>query len=205
MTEREWLTSSDAVSMLYFLRGKASERKLRLSACAYCRSVWELLGNASREAVLLGEQMADDPVNESHRQAVVRAAIESVSRFEEARGDFFCAADMAYRVPCNDGWYAAEWTIGNWLELTSGPSILRDVFGNPFRSLTLVPAWLTPTVVKMAQEISDDRAYNRMPSLADALEEVGCDNTEILSHFRGSGAHVKGCWVVDALLGKEAL
>ena len=110
MTEAEWVASTDPEAMLLFLRGKVSDLKLRLAACAYCRSVWRFMGKASRKAVLLGERMADEPVDEGHRVAVVRAAIEAVCRFEEAVGDCFMAADMAYRAPWNDGWYAAEWT-----------------------------------------------------------------------------------------------
>ena len=81
--------------------------------------------------------------------------------------------------------------------------LLKDIFGNPFHPVTLNPAWLTPSVVNLAQAIYDDRAFARMPDLADALHEAGCDNDEILSHCRGPGPHVRGCWVVDLLLGKE--
>src|SRR5262249_52711192 len=114
MTEADWNTCTEPWPMLLFLRGKVSDRKLRLAACAYCRSVWQLLQRASRRAVVLGEQMADEPVDEHHQQSVLRAAIDADCRFEQTRGDFFMAADMAYRVCKNDGWYAAEWTLGNW-------------------------------------------------------------------------------------------
>ena len=103
MTEEEWLGSKSAISMLMFLRHLSSERKLRLAACAYCRSVWQLLNKASRRAVTLGEEMADGPIDESLQNAVVRAAIESVMRFDNTSGAHFFAADIAYRVPCNDG------------------------------------------------------------------------------------------------------
>jgi hypothetical protein len=58
-------------------------------------------------------------------------------------------------------------------------------------------------VVRLAQGIYEDRAFDRLPVLADALEEAGCDNAEILSHCRGPGPHVRGCWAVDLSLGKE--
>lgn len=79
--------------------------------------------------------------------------------------------------------------------------ILRDIFNNPFRPIPLDHSWLTPKVVGLAQQIYDERAFDRLPSLADALEETGC-NPEILDHCRGPGPHVKGCWVVDLVLGK---
>ena len=75
-----------------------------------------------------------------------------------------------------------------------------------FRPLPLDPRWLAwndGAVRKMAQVIYDDRAFDRLPILADALEDAGCDNAAILSHCRGPGEHVRGCWVVDLLLGKE--
>src|SRR5205809_3842872 len=83
----EWLAASDPIRTFLFLEGNASDRRLRLLACAYCRTVWRFLNKASRSAVLLGEQMADGPVSESHRQAVLRAAIAAVSRFGEPAGD----------------------------------------------------------------------------------------------------------------------
>jgi hypothetical protein len=82
-------------------------------------------------------------------------------------------------------------------------SLLRDLFGDPFRRVTLDPAWLKPNVLKLAKTIYEQRAFDRLPKLADALEKVGCDNAEVLAHCREPGEHVRGCWVVDLLLGKE--
>lgn len=81
--------------------------------------------------------------------------------------------------------------------------LLRDIFGNPFRPVTLDPAWRTTNVVALAQAIYDERAFERMPILADALEEAGCTNGEMLNHCREPGEHVRGCWVVDMLLEKK--
>jgi hypothetical protein len=88
-------------------------------------------------------------------------------------------------------------------ERTAQSTLLRDILGNPFRSLTLDPSWLTTHVIALAQAIYDDRAFDRMPILADALEEAGCTNQDILTHCRSGGDHVRGCWVVDLVLGKE--
>jgi len=82
-------------------------------------------------------------------------------------------------------------------------SILHDVFGNPCRPVAVHPTWLTPAVERLARTIYDGRAFDRMPQLADALEEAGCDNADILNHCRQPSEHVRGCWVVDLLLGKE--
>jgi hypothetical protein len=83
------------------------------------------------------------------------------------------------------------------------PALLRCVFGNPFRSVTMNLASRTVNVAALAQSLYDDRAFDRLPILADALEDAGCDNADILNHCRQPGEHVRGCWVVDLLLGKE--
>ena len=80
---------------------------------------------------------------------------------------------------------------------------LYDIFGNPGRPMSIDVTWLTSTVVYLAQSIYNDRAFDRMPILADALEDAGCTNASILEHCRSAGQHVRGCWVVDLVLGKE--
>jgi len=88
--------------------------------------------------------------------------------------------------------------------------LLRDIIGNPFRSVSLNPAFQTPTVFSLAQAAYDDRILpagtlepTRLSVLADALEEAGCDNADILNHLRGPGPHVRGCWALDLILDKE--
>jgi hypothetical protein len=81
--------------------------------------------------------------------------------------------------------------------------LIRCVVGNPFRPIALDPSWLTPTAVTLARQMYESRDFTPMPILADALQDAGCDNTDILNHCRGEGPHVRGCWVVDLLLGKE--
>lgn len=83
--------------------------------------------------------------------------------------------------------------------------LLRDVVGNPYRNVVVEPGWLQwnyGTVGKLAQAVYEDRDFDRLPILADALEEAGCDNTDILAHCRSQNAHVRGCFLVDALLQK---
>jgi len=82
--------------------------------------------------------------------------------------------------------------------------LLRDLFGPlPFRSLLLDASWLTSTVLLLAQGIYDEKAFDRMPILADCLMDEGCDNEDILNHLRGPGLHSKGCWACDLILGKH--
>lgn len=84
--------------------------------------------------------------------------------------------------------------------------IVRCIFGDPFRPVVVDPAWLTwngGTVVQLAQVIYDERAFDRLPILADALKDASCQDAAILDHCRGLGPHVRGCWVVDLVLGKS--
>jgi len=88
------------------------------------------------------------------------------------------------------------------VEKTWQCDMLREIFGNPFRSISITP-WLTPDVLALARGIYEDGAFDRMPILADALQEAGCDNDDMLNHCRDADAtHVRGCWVVDLILGK---
>jgi hypothetical protein len=94
-------------------------------------------------------------------------------------------------------------------ERTAHCVLLRDIVGNPFRPVPINPAWQTPTVVALAQAAYDNRILPagtlepaRLAVLADALEEAGCDNADILTHLRQAGEHVRGCWPIDLLLGR---
>jgi hypothetical protein len=81
--------------------------------------------------------------------------------------------------------------------------LIRDVFGNPFRPATFFPEWQTDTALSLARQMYESCDFSAMPILADALQDAGCDSAEILDHCRGPGPHVRGCWVVDLVLGKE--
>ncbi|OAI55048.1 hypothetical protein AYO44_13665 [Planctomycetaceae bacterium SCGC AG-212-F19] len=106
-------------------------------------------------------------------------AYEEQTEYEQAAGPFTSAEKVAQAM------------------------LLRDSFGNPFHPVTIAPAWQTANVVSLAQTIYDEKAFDRMPILGDALEDAGCDNAEMLQHCRQPGEHVRGCWVVDLVLGKE--
>jgi hypothetical protein len=81
-------------------------------------------------------------------------------------------------------------------------ALIRDLF-NPFQPVAIDPAWRTwngGCVVKMARAIYDERRFEDLPVLADALDEAGCTQRQLLAHCRGDGRHVRGCWALDALL-----
>jgi hypothetical protein len=119
------------------------------------------------------------------------------------------AADLVYDVGM-DGLTTIRYVLRS-LEEWGDPKaravqiahILRDIVGNPFRPVTFDPSWRTSTVLALAQGIYDSRDFSLMPILADALQDGGCDNVDVLDHCREEkAAHVRGCFVVDSLLGK---
>jgi len=133
-------------------------------------------------------------------QGKARQAAEHAAQAAEHAAWVANAADP--RFNCADVAREDEWRYQ--------ADLLRDIIGNPFRSIALDPAWRTPAVVSLATAAYEERNLpagtlepNRLAVLADALEEAGCDNDDLLSHLRGPGPHVRGCWVVDLLLGKE--
>jgi hypothetical protein len=93
---------------------------------------------------------------------------------------------------------------GNAIARALLAGVLREVFGNPFRPVAFDPAWRTSDVFLLARGVYEDRAFDRMPILADALQDAGCDSADILGHLRDTNAtHVRGCWALDLVLGKE--
>src|SRR5439155_6625563 len=102
------------------------------------------------------------------------------------------------RLPVEPAEQAARADLAVWV---------REIFANPFRPLPRLPPtalnWNDGTVRRLAEGIYQERAFDRLPVLADALEDAGCDNEGLLAHLRSEGAHVRGCWAVDWLLGKE--
>jgi hypothetical protein len=81
--------------------------------------------------------------------------------------------------------------------------VLREIIGNRFRPAAIDAKWLTATVRSLAQQMYESRDFSTMPVLADALEEAGCTNADLLSHVRGPGPHVRGCWALDLIFGKS--
>src|SRR5205823_12081645 len=122
---------------------------------------------------------------------------------EYARGGAVNAAapDPALQLLTADQRAARERALSDALQGQS--DLLRDIFGNPFRPVAFSPSWRTDTAVSLARRMYESCEFSAMPILADALQDAGCDNADILDHCRGPGPHVRGCWVVDLVLGKE--
>jgi hypothetical protein len=223
MTEQEWLTSTVPEQMFASLRAKSSERKLRLYGCACCRIIWSLLRNEhSRKAIELVERFVEGDKNRDDLAAAQSEAANVTHYFvlteahQKAQAAERAAAGVA-RPTRKVTTLLEEMKQVTSLTLTaerlgelnsSQPflrrcNLLRCIFGNPFRPTALDAQWLTPTVTSLAASIYERRAFEQMPVLGDALEESGCSNEEVLKHCRSGDEHVRGCWVVDKVLGRE--
>jgi hypothetical protein len=204
MTEAEWLECADPTPMLAFLRGKASDRKQRLFAVACSRRIWHLIDTLGRAAVEAAEKFADGLVESTDMRAA-RLACQGAG----GQAAWYPAATNPEIAARNTACSAQAGVASNAMldseaaERLAQAKFLRDIFGNPFRPITLDCSWLTPEVVRLAQKIYADRIFERLPLLADELANAGCVNAEILRHCRGPGPHVRGCWVVDLVLGKH--
>ncbi|MBP3954892.1 hypothetical protein J8F10_06295 [Gemmata sp. G18] len=88
-------------------------------------------------------------------------------------------------------------------ETWGAADLVGDIFGNPFHPVAFSPSWHNSTVLSLASQMYESRDFSAMPILADALQDAGCDSADVLDHCRGPGPHVRGCWVVDRVLGKE--
>jgi hypothetical protein len=221
MNEAEWGACADPDHMLMRLRGRASSRKLRLFAAACCRRAWHLLPyKRSRKAVEAVERYADGAAEAreltwahevadadsrrytSHSHPAVRVAAEAVAQaaMPRARDAMVCARLAAHALGLDD---LADWDA----ERTAQSGLLRDIFGAlSFRPVDVEPAWLRwnhATVRRLAQAVYRDRRFGDLPVLADALEEAGCSDADLLGHCRGGGVHVRGCWALDLLLARK--
>jgi hypothetical protein len=183
--------------MLEFLRdgGKATERKLRLFAVACSRHLWAQLDDLARAAVDVAEAYADGQAGPEELRAArlaCKAAGESAAWYAAASSPFVAARNAA--LSAQAGSAPAEHAVQ--------ADLLRDIFGNPFRPAHLDSVWLTTHVLDLARAIYEESAFERMPVLANVLVNTGCSSEETLGHCRQE-RHVRGCWLVDALLGKS--
>lgn len=208
MNESEWKTCDDPEEMVIFLEGRSSDRKLRLFACAFCRSIWRLLDeDCFRNAVEVAERFADGQATRKELDLAKRnsgAILEKRGR-EGLTGTRLNAKGCAWSTTRNAGSAAMYplWVFTSNQKKKLQLELLRDIFGNPFRIPKIDSAWLTPRVEQLARGIYEKRRFKRLPELADALEEAGCEHDQILDHCRHPGPHVRGCWVVDLLLRKS--
>jgi hypothetical protein len=214
MTESEWLECDDLESMLIHLRERVSDRKL-LFAVACCRRISHLFGHSrSADALDAAEQFADGQIPASelrvrcvrrpHRSLIPNTTLAVVAASCESRLDpAAVASHAAISAGGNilDG--LGEWLSARAAERAAQTGLLHCIIGNPFRPVTLDSTWLTSDVTALARQMYESRDFSAMPILADALQDAECESADILNHCRGPGTHVRGCWVVDLVLGRE--
>jgi hypothetical protein len=229
VTEDEWLHSADFKAMMAFIRGRVSERKIRLlaAACGLC--------NEHR----MKDRHYRSIVEVEERYAAGMTSIEAVvAAYDEICDDMGDALDAAYFDPYENAVMLADRAAecahlfgSTWEQVRRTEcDLLRDIMGNPFsppeirisskrlprRLLDVVGNFLSPSIarrpwtlhkdselVAMAQDIYDQRSFDYLPALAEELEQAGCTCDAVLKHCRGLGPHVRGCWVVDLLLGRS--
>lgn len=217
MTEQEWLECVDPQKMLEFLHNHISDRKLRLFVCACChRTLDESPYGDLASAVDVAEDVADrnaEPEAVADAEEDITWGKSEMCESLNLRAEGLEVAFRSQPITVADAAHAAERVLLGWRMNVPDISIkgeqetqcgwLRCVFGNPFQPVTIDPKRLTPKVVAVAQTIYEQRRFQDMPILADALEEAGCTDPDILNHCRSEGPHVRGCWVMDMILGKQ--
>jgi hypothetical protein len=200
VTEAEWLDCDDPFPrQLAIVHEVATVRKLQLIAAAYirgaqdrpehaeakrCDDLIEEVADRLRPWEVVNAELARRPGNWrlTHAMQVPQepAAVAKPLRSLLAT----CPSDTAHSV-------------------RDVVRLIHEVIGNPFRPIAFSSLWRTDTAVLLARQMYASRDFSAMPILADALQDVGCDNGGILNHCRSGGVHVRGCWVVDLILGKE--
>ncbi len=223
MNEVEWRSCGDPRPMVNSPLSQKSERKLRLFACACCRKFWDALCGW-QEAVIVAERFADglatpeeleeadlppsqeaptglyylletDAINAAYGVANALATWAELQEQQRIRSE--------RRANYGPEEVKAAGEVAGQVVLREQADLLRDIVGNPFHAVIVDPSWRLAKAVSLAQSIYDECAFDRMPKLANALEEAGCTDAEILNHCRQQGEHVRGCWVVDLCLGKS--
>ncbi len=176
-----WLTAKGPLGMqACALKRGLSTRRLQLFVVACGDLIWDTMSTAQRR----------------YFQALGRTA-EGKETQRDRDGLKTCGP-----LPKWLGWCIA---LGKKSELkTAAADLAREVFGNPFRPVAFSPDWRTSTAVALAAQMYESREFSAMPILADALQDAGCDSDDVLNHCRAAGAmHVRGCWVVDLVLGRH--
>jgi hypothetical protein len=223
VTEQEWLGCIRPDPMLSWVGSITTERKLRLHRVACCRREWELLDDEVRRAIELAEGFADSPLLQGNCSDVGEMMRWAPDLMNATWLDWNEAPSLV-----TDLHWPPEPMTASPADLALDAALLRDIHGNPFRPAIRSSEmaffeveedgnephpfvifreswaeWNGGLARHLAQGMYDERRFDDMPILADILEEAGCTEEAILSHCRGPGPHVRGCWVLDLILGKE--
>jgi hypothetical protein len=212
--EQHWLTSESPASLLHTAKQLKvlKPRRAMLFACGCYRLVWDKIALAHvRETVEKAEGKADRKVTPEELRKRPRyvsgyATYDTQNLLQLSLGSLVTPK----MIPTHIAWLvraAIDPTkhdhANKWEACKPQADLVREIFGNPYRSVKFDKAWRTDTAVALAKQMYDAREFSGMPILADALQDAGCDNDDVLSHCRDANqTHVRGCWVVDLVLGK---
>jgi hypothetical protein len=207
-----------------YLEPHRYDRKLRLFAVAcYRESRFHISDERAQRVIDLSEAFADDLQKHAelveaagkiqtgqwdnpHRLVIDAVAVPSASYIDSARKyrhGVQQLIDLRTRMKGPFDRWILE-TEAKWHEQFAFLQLLRDIVGNPFRPVAFDSRWRSEAAVALASAIYAERAFDRMPILADALEEAGCDHPDVLTHCRDPHQlHARGCWVVDLVLNKS--
>jgi hypothetical protein len=210
----EWFACTEPAECFEYLLPQSSDRRVRLFFCGDCRLGWPELSDArSRAAVKVAEAFADGHAGLAELAAAHEAALQAARRepTEAAWWAVAATSPVGFEELYVSGWTQAQ-RGGVWRREADWAgrqkrrrALFRDLCRSPLHGGGMDATWLAwqgGCVVRLARVIYDERNFECLPVLADALEEAGCTDNDILDHCRKPGTHVRGCWVVDLLLGK---
>jgi hypothetical protein len=206
VSEREWLTSKDPDPLIPYQGDPNTPQALAVTV-ACCERLRGLLPqpavawlNAATD-VLAGNRPAKELIR--LEGGVWGSLWDEYDRARgRRRGQFHALIDL-FGASCKEGVQSEPGKVAR-AEKAVQAAIVRDVYGNPFRPVAFDPSWRTSTAVSLARQMYEAREFSAIPILADALQDAGCENDDILKHCRDPhGVHVRGCWVLDLVLGKE--
>ncbi len=223
MTEAEWLACEDPRALAEACWSWAGGYKVRLLACAICRSpgLWALLDDErSTQAVVAAEANVAGASSAETLAAAEAAAAEAVRRQNQPGryAALACKMAAARKVPLSPFLVHANLALcerhGEWrlppAVAREWCGLMRDILRHPSRPLSAPTATRTAILNSLARAAFDERILPvgyldnaRLAVLSDALEEAGCTDVDLLSHLRSPGPHVRGCWALDLVLGKE--
>lgn len=228
MTEDEWFACTDPNTLAAVVRGKVNPIRFREMALRWINVSWKLRrsdrtrlfqqfvrwlrGEASHPRVdhPNGPPVMDADATFSVGEYESNAAVDRLVWDDDAfsavvfAGTATVDRQSLFELPLT----AESVQAAEQRKLETGTRFaveFRDIAGNPFRPVSWQPEWNSETAVLLARGIEIDRAFDRMPILADALEEAGCDSPQVLQHCRHVPDHVVGCWVLDGVLGRPLM
>jgi hypothetical protein len=213
VTESEWSASDNPDAMFAHLGSGLSERKKRLFACACCRRLLRRIPDKrARRALEVSERYADGAASREQLGEAYSWAweiFEPEEPFTEAvertcGEELKDVAEIAQEARLDPTLYDDPSPADRRFtkrERKAQADLIRDIFCGPGKPPAPDPGWLIPGVLALARGIYEEKAFDRLAVLADALEEAGCADQRLLGHLRGPGSHVRGCWALDLTLG----